>query len=284
MEPKLLTSQRFVDGITGISYRYVFSDTEYFRPHYHDYFELFLMLEGNAVHMVNGAKIRLKKGSLVFIRPFDSHDYVCENAKPFSLLNITFTSETADMLFDYLGEGFPKSHLLEAPLPPEIHLSDYEFERFCKRMDSIRAIEPNKHFELKTALRILLFNTFTRYFSEEFETEEEMPVWLEEMCTVLRQDGNFALGSEYFFSLSDKSREHISRMMKKYTGMTVTEYINSLRLNYIANMLRNSNHSISDIIYNSGFNNISWASEKFKEKHGVTMREYRQSIKTKGGY
>ena len=57
--------------------------------------------------------------------------------------------------------------------------------------------------------------------------------------------------------------------------MTVTEYINSLRLNYIANMLRNSNYSISDIIFDSGFNNISWASEQFKAKYGMTMREYR---------
>ena len=46
MEPKLLTATRFVDTEMGCSYRYVYSDTEYFRPHYHDYFELFVMLEG----------------------------------------------------------------------------------------------------------------------------------------------------------------------------------------------------------------------------------------------
>lgn len=279
MEAKLLTADRFVDVNTGISYRYVFSDTEYFRPHYHDYFELFLMLEGNALHMVNGAKIRLKRGSLVFIRPFDTHDYICEDSRPFSMLNITFTSETAESLFGYLGEGFPQSHLLGAHLPPEVHLGDREFERFCKRMDDIRAIEPTRYSEIKTALRILIFSTFTRYFSEGFEAEEDIPLWLEDMCNTVKKDGNFALGAEFFFSLTDKSREHVSRCIKKHMGVTVSEYINSLRLNYIANMLRNSNHSISDIVYNSGFNNISWASEKFKEKHGVTMREYRQGVK-----
>lgn len=102
-----------------------------------------------------------------------------------------------------------------------------------------------------------------------------MPIWLEQMCEKIKKNGNFVAGSDYFFNLSDKSREHISRCLKKYTGMTVTEYINSLRLNYIANMLRNSNYSISDIIFDSGFNNISWASEQFKAKYGMTMREYR---------
>ena len=76
--------------------------------------------------------------------------------------------------------------------------------------------------------------------------------------------------------LSPKSREHTLRSIKKHTGLTATEYINSLRLNFIANMLRNSNHSVSDIIYESGFNNISWASNLFREKFKMTMSKYRK--------
>ena len=68
--------------------------------------------------------------------------------------------------------------------------------------------------------------------------------------------------------------------MKKYMGSTVSEYINALRLNYIANMLRDSNHAVTEIIYESGFNNISWASEQFKKKYGVTMSQYRKNLKS----
>ena len=46
MEPKLLTAERFVDQRIECMYRYILSDTEYFRPHYHDYFEIFLVLSG----------------------------------------------------------------------------------------------------------------------------------------------------------------------------------------------------------------------------------------------
>ena len=91
MTPKLLTAERFIDMRSEISYRYVLSDTEYFRPHYHDYFELFLMLDGSAVHFVNGDEIKLSKGTAVFVRPNDTHDFVCKNGKTFSMLNITFT-------------------------------------------------------------------------------------------------------------------------------------------------------------------------------------------------
>ena len=271
MESKLLTAERFVDGTLGCSYRYVYSDTEYFRPHYHDYFEIFLMLEGRVLHQVGGAEIRLQSGDLVFIRPTDEHNYLCKSSC--SWLNLTFTAQTARELFDYLGEGFPATQLLSAKLPPQIHLSERELQKICKQMDSIRAIHPDDRKQLKTSLRILLFYLFTRHFADIELPEDSLPPWLEAMCAEMRK--NFALGSEYFFSLSDKSREHISRTLKKHTGMTVTEYINSLRLNYIANMLTGSNHSISHIIFESGFNNISWASALFKEKYGMTMSEYR---------
>ena len=109
--------------------------------------------------------------------------------------------------------------------------------------------------------------------------QEHIPLWLEELCDSIKRDGGFARGTGYFLSLTDRSREHVSRCMKRYMGMTVSEYINSLRLNYIANMLRDSNHGITEIIFESGFNNISWASELFRKKYGVTMSYYRKKLK-----
>lgn len=276
MEAKLLTEKYEFDANLECLYRYVYSDTEHFDPHYHEFYEFFLILDGNVHHLINGKKTRLSKGSLVFIRPNDVHDYVGISGKPFSFLNISFTANTAELIFEFLGDGFNSKQLKNSPMPPEITLNNYELKRFNNRFDSIKAIDPQNTAELKTAIRSFLFNTFTRYFSSIEQTTESMPLWLEQMCDQIKRDGKFALGSEYFLSLTDKSREHVSRTLKKHTGMTVSEYINSLRLNFIANMLRNSNYSIAQIIFDSGFNNISWASECFKQKYGATMREYRQ--------
>lgn len=279
MEPKLLTAQRFVDPETGCSYRYVYSETERFRPHWHEYYEVFLMLEGNVTHKVNGGAFPLSRGSLVLIRPKDCHDYVVQGNRPVSFVNITFSAETVEEILAYLGAGFPGKTLLEAPYPPQIQLSEYEFERFNRKMQHIRALDPGDSRHRKTMLRMLLFDIFTRHFSELDEAQERMPLWLEEMCAAVRNKGGFVQGMAYFLSLTDRSREHVSRCMKKYMGMTPSEYINSLRLNYIANMLRDSNCDITEIIFESGFNNISWASEQFKKKYGMTMRQYRKQIR-----
>lgn len=278
MEAKLLTAERFVDKEAECSYRYIISTTEYFRPHYHDYYELFVMLDGNALHIVNGAEIKLTRGDMVFIRPSDTHDYICENGKVFSMMNITLTSKTVDDLFTFLGEAFPSAALKNSPLPPNFHLSNNELDWFNLRMDSICAIDGDEKQEIKTAIRILLFRIFTRFFADVDTAKDGIPSWLDELLDKMRQNGNFIVGVDKLLELSPKTREHTLRSIKKYTGQTATEYINSLRLNFIANMLRNSNHNISDIIYDSGFNNISWASTLFREKFKMSMSDYRKSI------
>lgn len=275
MEPKKLTADRFVDSRIHIGYRYVYSETEYFRPHNHDYYEVFLVLKGPVLHWVNGVESLLNRGDLVFIRSDDTHDFRLQDDMPCSMLNLTFTAQTLDQLFAYLSNGFPSRLLLECPLPPTKRLSERELEWFSGQMSMVRAIDPDDYAAIKTALRVLLMRIFTKYFSDLEPVEAQIPQWLEKMCATMREGSNFAESTEFFFGLTDKTREHVSRSMKKYMGMTVTEYINALRLNYIANMLRNSNHRISHIIFESGFNNISWASELFKQRYGVTMRQFR---------
>ncbi len=278
MDPKLLTADRFVDGRTGISYRYVYSDTEYFRPHYHDYYEIFLLLEGRAEHFVNGARVPLTKGALVFIRPNDTHDYLPQDKKPFSMLNITFTRETCDELFAYLGDGFCAERLKSAQLPPEVQLSESSFDYILGQMTNIRTIDATDACRLQTAFRILLFRIFTRFFADYTEDDTHgMPLWLSLLCAEMRKNGNFTHGIERMLSLTDKSREHVSRSIKKYMGLTLSEFINDLRLKFIANMLKNSNHDIADIIFESGFGNISWAAELFRKKYGTTMSNYRKN-------
>ena len=279
MKPKRLTAERFVDTRTGCSYRYVYSTTEYFRPHNHDYFEIFLLLSGHAVHLINGEEQKLAPGMLVLIRPFDLHDYRTVDGQPFSMLNITFTQETCQTLFTYLGLGFPNEALLEVSQPPTVQLTQTQIERLESQMAEIRAVGPENSAQLQYRLRCLLFRLFTRYFGDSSPDKQNsaVPDWLEALCEQMQQNGNFMQGSSRLFALTDRSREHVSRCMKKYIGMTVSEYINHLRLNYIANTLLNSNHTITDIVYASGFNNLSWANTQFRKKYHMSMSEYRRS-------
>ena len=278
MEAKLLTADRFVDVNMGISYRFVHSYTERFRPHYHDYYEIFIPLSGNALHIANGERTPLSKGMVVFIRPEDTHDYICFNSECFDMLNIAFTQKTAQEIFSYIDATDTLKDIHSLPMPPSVSLSEEYIDTLTERMNTIQLIDIDKT-RLKGALRLfvaeIVFDNFLNV--SKSSSAERTPAWLIELCEKLRENNNFIEGVSCIDRLCNKSREHISRSIKKHYGVTLSEYINDLRLNYIANMLLHSNHDILDIIFQSGFNNVSWCYKCFSRKYGMSPDKYRKT-------
>ena len=279
---KILEAKRFVDMITGCSYRYVSSKTEYFKEHSHDYYEIFIMLSGVAAHSVNGSSFKLSEGDAVFIRAQDTHNYEPIRDCVFSFLNLTFTKETLDAIFAYLSDGYPKKLLLSERFSPSVRLTSDDKDMLFRAMEKIRAISPEDASLRKTEIRVLLIKLFSDVFSR-FKKNDSAPDWLMELTEKMRGDMLFVEGSAKMLELSCKSREHLSRSMKKYLGKTPSEFINEIRLSYIANMLVNSNHKIIDIILSSGFNTVSYCSMLFEKHYGKSMSEYRKTKSSSGG-
>lgn len=69
-----------------------------------------------------------------------------------------------------------------------------------------------------------------------------------------------------------------SRFIKKRTGITFIDSLNEIRLGHASRMLIDSTHSIAEISYNCGFNNISNFNRIFKKKKGCTPTEFRQNF------
>ena len=186
-----------------------------------------------------------------------------------------------DAIFDYLAEGYPKRKLLSSKLAPTVNFSTDEFESLSREMEKIRAISPEDVKRRKTAIRTLLMKLFSDVFLSFVPADDTIPEWLMATVEKTSSEMRFTDGISGMVERSGKTREHLARSLKKYFGKSPSEFINELRLNYIANMLKNSNHKILDIIYGSGFNTVSHASSLFVKQYGVSMSEYRQGTKAK---
>ncbi len=67
------------------------------------------------------------------------------------------------------------------------------------------------------------------------------------------------------------------RYFKKITQMTFTDFVNEYRIKQACKMLIN-NQSVTDVCYNSGFNNLSHFTKTFKSVTGKTPREYKKDL------
>ena len=55
------------------------------------------------------------------------------------------------------------------------------------------------------------------------------------------------------------------KFIKKHTKKTYTQIINEFRINYASKLLMTSDKTISEICFESGYNNVSYFNRKFKE-------------------
>jgi YesN/AraC family two-component response regulator len=72
------------------------------------------------------------------------------------------------------------------------------------------------------------------------------------------------------------SKFYLSKEFKKYTGMTIGEYILSCRLAYAKELLKYSKLSIQEITYRCGMNQVSHFIQLFKKHEGTTPLAYRK--------
>lgn len=240
--------------------------------HTHDFFELFLMEEGEIYHFINGSQSVMRKGDLYFVRPKDRHCFQKGNCKKAQFINMAFSPaifQKAEMIlksYFSIKEGMDS---VEIHLPIRMELVLQSKMVFLAREKMNRLSVDRQDLVIS-----ILLDCFLLLNNQENE-EESIPTWLEYACLEMERKQNYLEGLGQFVKLSGKSQEHLTRCMKKYYHMTPTEYINQIRMEQTAILLETTETSILDIMLECGFNNVSYFNQLFKKNYGLTPRQYR---------
>jgi AraC family cel operon transcriptional repressor len=272
-----LYSEDLLDLETEIHYAFHKSLKTITTIHSHNFYELFLIVKGEVMHLINDKVQKLTEGTLVFIRPTDIHCYQRSDKKECQIINLAFRQSTIKELFAFLSNGFPSDFLLNSKMPAQINLSTSEREMLVVKLEYLNTMSREDKTKIKTTMRVLLFEIFTKYFSSKFDNEKKQtPEWLESLLSEMQKKENFVGGIKRFYQLTNKTPEHLSRVLKKYFSKSPTDYINELKLNYAANLLSNSDENISFISIEAGFENLSHFYHLFKKKFNTSPADFRK--------
>ena len=77
--------------------------------------------------------------------------------------------------------------------------------------------------------------------------------------------------------ISGYSKSRFSHLFSEITGTTPVKYQNQIRLRTAAQMLTDTENTISDIAYACGFSDALYFSRSFKRIYGVSATEYRKN-------
>ena len=82
-------------------------------------------------------------------------------------------------------------------------------------------------------------------------------------------------------ALTHLSRNYFSELFSSSTGRTFKSYLIDLRLRQACRLLANTDMSVTDVCYASGFDSFSNFMRTFKSRHKVTPLKFREDNRVK---
>jgi len=81
--------------------------------------------------------------------------------------------------------------------------------------------------------------------------------------------------------VANMSEVSFSRFIKHHTGFSFVDSLNEIRLGHVSRMLLDTSHTIAEIAFSCGFNNMANFNRIFKSKKGLTPNEFRKNYEGK---
>ena len=110
--------------------------------------------------------------------------------------------------------------------------------------------------------------------------KQEDRSFLEKAISLIDQNmENENLDAQFLENELHMSKAHFYRRLKALSGMTPGELIKSIRLQHAALLLQNSEFTVLEIFYKTGFNNQSHFFREFRKKYDTSPTDYRERFR-----
>lgn len=253
-----------------------------FPEHTHDYVELVYMCEGKTTHFVDGKKIVLKPGELLFLGQSARHRITCADTGDIAVNFIVLPHFFGDLLSVIGEEETPlKSFLIDCLCGNKegnnyLHYKVSSVTEIQNLMENLLLIvmgdTPNKRKQGQMTMALLFMQLLANTESLVAESKEEAAIF--KLLNYI--ETNYVNGTlteaagELNYDISWLSREILRK-----TGKTYTQLIKEKRLSQAAFLLKNTSRKVSDISVSVGYENISFFHKIFADYFGMSPRNYR---------
>ncbi len=290
-------------GSRNLSQETYGSHSDYFRqhpPHFHDYFEFMIVLEGSVTQKIEKEDYRYDAGMCCLITRSLCHFETFNS--PTRLLFIGLGTEFLDSIFNNAST---------APYPEEKSILSGEIYSFIT--NDIKRPGKKEYLDFIPTIQNISSKRDLHYWSEEIINALMNPHFGSldlvkgALCSILDylsdpdcyhctrtsldHSGDFLIfaraeqlivanqGLISRASLSESlnySGDYINRIINKYAHMSLSEYCLDCRLKRAAHLLETEDLSVSEISAITGFSNRTYFYRSFESKYGCRPGEYRR--------
>ena len=255
--------------------------------HFHPEYELVLVIESTGKRFIGDRITDFKPGDLAFIGPNLPHLYRNDSAYYKGVAGLRASSIVIHFLESSFGENF-------ITLPETANL-----QKLFARSEKGLNITGNTNCEVSTKMHELYKKEGLARWIGLLEILNILSASkdMDTICTNAVQGRNEAessrLNTVIEFVLKNFKHEimigeaaamvhmaqnSFSRYFTQRTRKTFTAFVNEVRLNHACKLLTEGNMAITEICFDSGFNNLSNFNRQFKSRYNISPFNYRKAI------
>lgn len=272
METRLFRADSYM--APGDAFHAVVKDVARARPrfrHRHDYHELMVVLDGPLRHEVGARAETLPGGTAAFLRPDDAHLLHATREGRARILNVMVRSDAVAAFGarhrDALAGRFFWSR---APAPETVALAPPLRGRVAGAAVALRE-GPRGLLRLEAFLATLMADLAQAGAA----LDADLPPWLARACRAAQAPEVFRAGAAGLARASGRSHEHLCRSMRRHMGVSPSAYVNAVRMDHAARLLREGAPPVAEVAEAVGIANLGHFYRLFRLRHGLTPRAYR---------
>ncbi len=259
--------------------------------HYHSGYEIYFQSGGSRYMLYDGKRYRLKRGAVAVFKPYELHYGESADLGYYERYVVNFSEEYVEKI---LGGKNEAEDILSRINSGIFYLSERQtvfvsvlFDELIKERE--KKITHNDGIFGCGLVTMLSFLTGCEVEDDangnmhgykNNGSTSKLPGELRAAIEYINANYQAQVTLDKISSVINIDKYYFSHLFKRYTGLTVMQYVNSVRSSSAHRLLNTTDMSVEQIAHASGFGSYTNMERAFKKKYSMTPIQLRKSDKS----
>lgn len=232
------------------------------------------------------------------------------DATPFDIPNVEFTHYNEQSTFDYIVKKYKISDPAILIMADIVRGADTDRHDIAKESAGLWAISAGLSYNITDDYKLLgngmviydalyswathlykqnhlqnspfenlLHEVYDKFLKEKKTTKKKAPAWVKDLKAIIQDqiDAQFTFDLKKISNDLELNPSYLSREFSKYfEDLNFGDYVRKLRIEKAIALIQNSNYTLTEIAYMTGFSDQSHFTRIFKQSTGKNPSSYRK--------